>query len=149
MATHEPRDSDFKERVHLSFGRQRFMRTLGARLTAVAAGVVEIDLPHREELTQQHGYLHAGAVAAVLDSACGYAAYSLADATTAVLTVEYKINLVAPAITTVKARGYVLKRGNTLTVCRAEAVSTGEERERLFAAMTATIMEIRNSDVTA
>jgi len=84
-----------------------------------------------------------------VDSACGYAAYSLADATSAVLTVEYKINLVAPAITTVKARGYVLKRGNTLTVCRAEAVSTGEERERLFAAMTATIMEIRNSDVTA
>jgi uncharacterized protein (TIGR00369 family) len=149
MATHEPRDSDFKERVQLSFGQQRFMRTLGARLTAVAAGVVEIDLPHREELTQQHGYLHAGAVAAVLDSACGYAAYSLADATSAVLTVEYKINLIAPAITTVKARGYVLKRGNTLTVCRAEAVSTGEERERLFAAMTATIMEIRNSDVTA
>ncbi len=149
MARHEPRDSDFKERVQLSFGRQRFMQTLGARLTAVGAGVVEIDLPHREELTQQHGYLHAGAVAAVLDSACGYAAYSLADATSAVLTVEYKINLVAPAITTVKARGYVLKRGNTLTVCRAEAVSTGEERERLFAAMTATIMEIRNSDVTA
>jgi uncharacterized protein (TIGR00369 family) len=149
MATHEPRDSDFKERVQFSFGRQRFMQTLGARLTAVDAGMVEIELPHREELTQQHGYLHAGAVAAVLDSACGYAAYSLVDATSGVLTVEYKINLIAPAITTVKARGYVLKRGNTLTVCRAEAVSAGEERERLFAAMTATIMEIRNSDVTA
>jgi uncharacterized protein (TIGR00369 family) len=149
MATHKPRDPDFKERVQLSFGRQRFMQTLGARLAAVDAGTVEIELPHREELTQQHGYLHAGAVAAVLDSACGYAAYSLFDATSAVLTVEYKINLIAPAITTVTARGYVLKRGNTLTVCRAEAVSTGEERERLFAAMTATIMEIRNSEVIA
>jgi acyl-coenzyme A thioesterase PaaI-like protein len=85
----------------------------------------------------------------VLDSACGYAAYSLADATSGVLTVEYKINLIAPAVTTVKARGYVLKRGKTLTVCRAEAVSTSEERERLLAAMTATIMEIRNGDVTA
>jgi uncharacterized protein (TIGR00369 family) len=144
-----PHESDFRQRVQSSFERQRFMQTLGARLTAVDAGMVEIELPHRDELTQQHGYLHAGAVAAVLDSACGYAAYSLFDAGSAVLTVEYKINLIAPATTTVKARGYVLKKGKTLTVCRAEALSTGEEPDRVLAAMTATIMEIRNSDVTA
>lgn len=95
---------DALERVHASFGRQQFMVLLGARLVRVEPGEVEIELPHEERLTQQHGYTHAGAVATVLDSACGYAALTLMDEGAAVLTVEFKISLLAPTAGTVLAR---------------------------------------------
>src|SRR5215510_8281625 len=107
---------DFENRVRKSFARQAFMSTLGATLTRVEPGAVEIRLPIRPEVSQQHGFVHAGAVAAIGDSACGYAALSLMPADTGVLAVEYKINLMAPAVGEVLiARGRVLRAGRTLS----------------------------------
>ena len=126
----EPRDPDFRARVHDSFARQNFMAFIGARLGAVEPGAVEIELPLRPELEQQHGYAHAGAAWAIADSAAGYASQSLMAADEGVLTVELKINLLAPAEgDRLVARGRVERAGWRLTVARAEvcAVSGGEE----------------------
>ncbi|HKY05280.1 MAG TPA: PaaI family thioesterase, partial [Blastocatellia bacterium] len=97
MTTFTPRSSRYEERVRESFARQRLMATIGARLASVTPGAVEIELPYRADLTQQNGYLHAAIVAAIVDSACGYAAYTLMPDGSDVLTVEFKVNLVAPA----------------------------------------------------
>ena len=97
MDTPVPQDSAFEKRVRKSFLRQKVMNTIGAHMLTVAPGVVEIELPYHLGLTQQDGYLHAGVVTTIADSACGYAAYSLLAADTAVLTVEFKVNLLAPA----------------------------------------------------
>jgi len=132
-----------EQRVRLSFSNQAFMSTLGAELTVVGQGVVEIRLPFSSKLTQQHGYLHAGAVTAVLDSACGYAALSLAPDDKDVLTVEFKQNLLAPAAGEVLvARAHVKRAGKTLTVCTADAFAITDSREKLVATMLATIMTI-------
>jgi uncharacterized protein (TIGR00369 family) len=93
----DPEAPDIEARVRASFARQRVMRTLGAELAVIGPGRVEIELPFREDLTQQHGFIHAGIVSAIADSACGYAAFTLMPARAAVLTVEFKINLLAPA----------------------------------------------------
>ncbi|HXJ90821.1 MAG TPA: PaaI family thioesterase [Candidatus Binatia bacterium] len=119
------------------------MSTLGAELTVVGQGVVEIRLPFSSKLTQQHGYLHAGAVTAVLDSACGYAALSLAPDDKDVLTVEFKQNLLAPAAGEVLvARAHVKRAGKTLAVCAADAFAITDSKEKLVATMLATIMNI-------
>lgn len=125
------------------------METLGARLTSVAPGAVEIEFRFREDLTQQHGFLHAGAVTAAVDSACGYAALSLMDPDAAVLTVEYKVNLLAPAAgERFLARGRVVRPGRTLTVCAGEVVALEGDEERTIALMQATMMAVRGrSDV--
>src|SRR5882724_3925195 len=113
-----PADPDFEARVRDSFARQRVMATLGARIIRVAAGEVDLELPFREDLTQQHGFLHAGIVTTLVDSACGYAALSLMDRESAVLSVEYKVNLLAPAVgDRMRAVGRVIKPGRTLLVC--------------------------------
>src|SRR5262249_23456018 len=133
------------ERVRASYGKQRAMATLGARLARVAPGAVEIELPFREDLTQQHGFLHAGVITTIADSACGYAAYSLMPADAAVLTVEYKINLVSPAAgERFVARGRVVKAGATITVCAAEVFAMQEGREKLVALMQATMIALRD-----
>jgi len=132
-----------EERVRRSFSNQAFMSTLGAELTVVGQGVVEIRLPFSSKLTQQHGYLHAGAVTAVLDSACGYAALSLAPDDKDVLTVEFKQNLLAPAAGELLiARAQVKRAGKTLTVCTADAFAITGSKEKLVATMLATIMNI-------
>jgi uncharacterized protein (TIGR00369 family) len=114
-------DPHVQERITTSFGRQGLMRHLGARLTHVSSGRVHIELPGRPEVTQQHGYFHAGATSAIADSAGGYAALTLCPDNTEVLTVEYKINLIAPAVGHhLEAIGTVVKSGRTLTVCRLE-----------------------------
>ncbi len=116
------------------------MATLGARLERVAPGEVAIGLDPSAALTQQHGFLHAGVVAAIADSACGYAALTLAPAGHEVLAVEFKINLLAPALVApLSARGRVLRRGRTLTVCLAEVVAPGPP-ERLVATMLSTVI---------
>ena len=121
------------------------MTTIGARLTSIAAGAVEIRLPYRAELTQQHGFLHAGAVASALDSACGYAAFSLMPERSGVLTIEYKINLLAPARgDELIARGRVIRAGRTITVCQAEGSMLLDGTETPIATMTATVMTIRD-----
>ena len=140
---HAPADPDFETRVRDSFARQRAMATLGARLARVAPGEVDIELPYRADLTQQHGYLHAGIVATVLDSACGYAAFTLMPATATVLSVEFKTNLLAPAAgETFVARGRVLRSGRTITVCEASGIMREGGRETAVAHMLGTMMAL-------
>jgi uncharacterized protein (TIGR00369 family) len=130
MSAPSPRDPDFAARVRASFARQRFMALLGAEVVAVGPGAVEIALPLRPELSQQHGYAHAGAAWAIADSAAGYAAQTLMGPADGVLTVELKINLLAPARgARLVARGRVERAGRRLTVARAEvsAVENGAE----------------------
>ena len=132
-----------EERVRRSFSGQAFMSTLGAELTVVGQGRVEIRLPFATQLTQQHGYLHAGAVISVLDSACGYAALSLAADDKEVLTVELKVNLLAPAAGEVLvAKAQVKRAGRTLTVCTADAFAITGSEEKVVATMLATIMTV-------
>ena len=126
-------DAILHARIAASFDRQGLMRHLGARLTVVRPGEVRIELPIRPEVTQQHGYFHAGATSAIADSAGGYAALTLFPDQAEVLTVEYKINLIAPAQGDhLDAVGTVLKSGRTLTVCRLEVFAvTGTERSTI------------------
>jgi len=103
------------------------MQLIGARLDAVEPGVVEISIPFREDLTQQDGFIHAGIVTTILDSACGYAAFTLMPAASSVLSVEFKVNLLAPAKgSTISARAEVKRAGRTLTVCSADAFADGK-----------------------
>lgn len=120
-AAFAPRDPDYRDRVFASFARQNFMALLGARVVSVAPGAVEIELPLRAELEQQHGYAHAGAAWSIADSAAGYASQSLMAADEGVLTVELKINLLAPAKgARLVARGRVERAGRRLVVARAD-----------------------------
>ena len=144
MPPFEPQDPDFARAVRESFAAQRVMATLGAELSQVAPGAIEIQLPFRADLTQQHGFLHAGVVATVLDSACGYAAFSLMPRGAGVLTVEFKTNLLAPARGELLiARGTVIRSGRTITVCQAEALMRSGGVETPVAMMVATIMTVR------
>lgn len=127
--------------VRESFARQGIMQTLGATLTRVASGECEIALPFRPELSQQHGFFHAGVVSTIADSAAGYAAYSLFSAGSSVLTVEFKINLLAPADgEKLRATGRVIKHGRTLTICEMQAYITKGKEEKLCAHGTSTLM---------
>ena len=143
MSTFAPPDPDYATRVHRSFAEQRAMATIGASLGAVDPGAVDVVLPFREDLTQQDGFLHAGIVAAVADSACGYAAHTLMPATARVLSVEFKLNLLAPAVgERLEARGRVIRAGRTITVCRADVLAITGKEEKLIATMTGTMMTV-------
>ena len=143
----EPRTPDFAERVRDSFARQGVMATLGAALVRVAPGEVEIGLDWAPGLTQQHGFLHAGVVSTALDSACGYAGFSLMPADAGVLTIEFKINLLAPARgQRFRLVGRVLKPGRTITVTEGQAFAIDDGREKLIATMNATLMTITGRD---
>jgi len=136
---------DFEKRVRESFERQAFMSTLGAALTQVGPGAVEIRLPIRPQLSQQHGFVHAGVVASIGDSACGYAAFSLMPVETGVLAVEYKINLMAPAVGEVLiARARVVRAGRNLSVCQAEIAAVAGGKERAVALLVSTVMTVRD-----
>ena len=142
-----PQDPAFAERVRASFAKQGAMHTLGATLTGLAPGRAIIELPWQQSLTQQHGFLHAGMVAAALDSACGYAASTLMPAEAGVLTIEYKINLLAPAQgQRFRMEGLVVKPGRTITVAEGRAYADDNVREKLIATMTATLMTITGRD---
>jgi uncharacterized protein (TIGR00369 family) len=134
-------DPDFETRVRRSFAEQRVMATIGASLGAVEAGVADVLLPFREDLTQQDGFIHAGIVATIADSACGYAAYTLMPSTSRVLSIEFKLNLLSPAVgERLEARGRVLRSGKTITVCRADVAAISGTTEKLVATMTGTMM---------
>jgi uncharacterized protein (TIGR00369 family) len=121
LATFEPRDPDFERRVRASFARQSAMRLLGVALERVEPGAVDLALPFRADLTQQHGFLHAGIATAVVDSACGYAALSLMEPGAAVLSVEFKVQLLSPARGAwFRALGRVVRAGRTLSVVTGE-----------------------------
>lgn len=138
-----PSDAEYASRVQASFESQAVMRLIGASLGKVVPGEVEIHLPFREDLTQQHGFLHAGITTTILDNACGFAAYSLMPADASVLSVEFKVNLLSPAKGKwLVARGAVLKPGRTITVCSGEVYAVDEE-PKLIASMMATMMMLQ------
>jgi|SRR6478735_9231485 len=140
-----PRDPDFEQRVRASYARQAAMATLGATLSQVAPGQVVIELPFRPDLTQQHGFLHAGVVTTAMDSACGYAAMSLMERGAAVLSVEFKVNLLAPARgVRFRASGRVVRAGRNLTVVTGEFRAVDGAGDPLVAMMTATMMAVRD-----
>jgi len=138
---HHPCDPDFAARVRDSFHRQQAMALIGASMPVVEAGYTEIHLPHKPEVTQQHGFIHGGVVGMIADSAAGYAANTLTPADASVLTVEYKMNLLAPADGELLiAQGTVLKYGRTLTVTRGEVFAVKDGKKTLCAVMQQTIM---------
>lgn len=135
---------DYEARVRESFARQKVMQTFGAELARVSHGTVEIEMPYRAELTQQHGFLHAGVISTVLDSACGYAAYSVMPPEAAVLTIEFKVNLLAPGRgERFLFRGSVTKPGRTIIVADGQAYGIGADGSaKLVATMTGTMMTV-------
>jgi len=133
----------FERKVRESFGRQAFMATIGAQMTAVGVGSVEIRISFNSGLTQQNSFIHAGVITSILDSACGYAALSVAPEEAEVLSVEFKVNLLAPAVgESFIARAQVKRAGRTLTVCTADAFALNQGSEKLVATMQATIMNM-------
>ena len=139
----EPLDPSFETRVRDSFARQTAMRTLGITIHRIAPGEIELRMPYASNYTQQHGYMHAGTMTTALDSACGYAAFTLMPANAEVLTVEFKTNLLAPA----KGQSFrfaaaVIKPGRTITVCEARAYALDDGKDRLVATMTGTLMAL-------
>ena len=141
----QPRDPAFAARVRASFARQKAMVLIGARLTVVEPGYTEIALAYRPELTQQKAFVHGGILGMIADSACGYAAYSLMPATSSLVTVEYKINILAPARTDLVARGEVIRPGRTLTVTRGEVY---DAQGRHIATMQQTLMMLADTPDT-
>jgi uncharacterized protein (TIGR00369 family) len=140
-----PKNSEFAADVANNFAHQPVMSLIGARLARVEPGAVEIELPFRADLTQQDGYLHAGVITTVADSAAGYAAYTLMPAGSRVLSIEFKVNLLRPARGELfVARAEVIKAGRTLTVVRADVFAGREHSEReLIATMQGTMMCLR------
>lgn len=138
---------DAAARIRASFARQSFMSLLGAELARVEPGVVEIAIARRNDLLQQHGFLHAGVLTSLLDSACGYSALTIMDGESGVMSIEFKVNLLAPAAgDRFLVRGEVLKAGRTVVVCRGDAFALEGERPRLVAAMQASMMAVRGRD---
>jgi uncharacterized protein (TIGR00369 family) len=143
MMAFQPRDPDFETKVRSSFARQTAMETLGASLLSVLPGAVEIEMPFDAGLGQQHGFVHGGIVTAILDSACGHAAFSLSAPDTAILTVEYKVNFLAPAKgQRFVARGQVVRPGGTISVCKGDVVAFDRDEERVVATMLSTMMSM-------
>lgn len=140
-----PKDPAFEERVTKSFGMQAVMRTMSIDLVRVVPGMVDLAMPFNKAFTQQHGFVHAGVTTAALDSACAYAAFSLMAPDAAVLTVEFKTTLIAPAKgLRFRFQGTVVKPGRNLSFCEGRAWAVHEESEALIASMTATIMALHD-----
>lgn len=147
MPAFEPKAPDFRTRVEASFARQAAMASLGVTIERLEAGEIDLAMPYNAAYSQQHGFVHAGIMATALDSACGYAAFSLMPEDAAVLTVEFKTNLLAPAKgERFTFHGQVIKPGRTITVCEARAFAHDGGANRLVATMTATLMAIFSRD---
>lgn len=141
MTSFQIQDADFERRIRESFARQQVMQLIGAQLSLVEPGAVDIELPFRQDLTQQNGYIHAGVLTTLVDSACGYAAYTLMPAGSEVLSVEFKVNLLRPAAGEFfVAEGRVLKAGKTLTVARGDVYGLEADQRKLVATMLATLI---------
>ena len=144
MSHHQPLNPAYDACVRSSFSQQRIMEFIGAILTSVNPGQIIIELPCRPDLTQQHGYIHAGIVTTIVDSACGYAAFSLMPENAGVLTVEYKVNFLSPAQgERLIARGRVVKPGRTIFVCSGDVTVIQKGQEKSVATMLATMMSIQ------
>jgi uncharacterized protein (TIGR00369 family) len=132
-----------EEKIRSNFGSQLFMTTIAAALSSVGRGSVEIRFPFSQKLTQQNGYIHAGVITSIMDSACGYAALSLAPEDADVLSVEFKVNLLSPAIgDSFLTRAHVKRSGKTLAVCSADAFAIQRGNEKLIATMLATMIHV-------
>ena len=143
-ADFKPANPDFAQRVRASFARQGVMAHIGAKLGLVEAGRVQIRLPFSERLSQQHGFFHGGITTTIADSACGYSGFTLMPAEASVLTIEYKVNFLAPADGELLiATGHVVKPGRTVIVCHADVIVHKGGSERLCATMTETMMVMR------
>ncbi|TFZ07120.1 PaaI family thioesterase [Ramlibacter henchirensis] len=143
----QPADPGFEARVRASFARQTAMTTIGATMVRAEPGEVEVQLPWAAHLTQQHGFLHGGIIGAALDSACGYAGSTLMPAEVGVLSIEYKINFVAPARgQRFRMVGTVVKPGRTITVVEGRAFAVEDGREKLVATMSTTLMVVAGRD---
>lgn len=142
--TETPAADDYETRLRASFARQQVMKTIGAELTRVSPGTVEIEMPYAASLTQQHGFIHAGIISTALDSACGFAAFSVMPADAAVLTIEFKTNMLSPGRgERFLFRGSVTKPGRTIIVADGQAYAYNADGEaKLVATMTATIMTV-------
>ena len=139
----EPRDTDYHARVEKSFSEQAVMRTINASIASLGVGEIEIEFPYQAGLTQQNGFIHAGIVSTVLDSACGYAAYSLMPAEASILTIEFKVNLLSPAKGDYfRGYGKVKKPGRNITFAEAELYAFSDQGEKLVATMTGTLMAL-------
>ncbi|HZN39734.1 MAG TPA: PaaI family thioesterase [Planctomycetota bacterium] len=144
MRAFTPADETWEARVRASFARQQVMATLGITLRRLAPGEVDLEVPFQQALVQQHGFLHAGVLATMADSACGYAALTLMPADAGVLSIEFKINMMAPAKgERFTARAVVLRAGRNITVCEADVVAIGSGSEKVVARMLATMMTVR------
>lgn len=143
MNEFKPIDPNYEARVRSSFEKQGVMKTIGAALTKVAPGEVVIEFSYDPSLTQQHRYIHAGVVTAVVDSACGYAAFTLMPPDSEVLTIEYKVNFMSPAKgERFKGIGKVVRTGRTITVCSGDVVAIEKGKEKVVATMLATMMSV-------
>jgi len=141
MAKFEALNPSFAKEVNDSFARQSIMSLIDARLTNIEPGRIDISLPFRGDLTQQHGYLHAGIITTIADSACGYAAYTLMPPDSEVLSIEFKINLLRPGKgDSFVARAEVLRPGKTVTAVRADVFALSNDKETLIATMQGTMM---------
>ena len=138
---------DFEERVRKSFARQSVMATIGAELTVVTPGTVEIEMAYSPTLTQQHGFLHAGIISTALDSACGYAAYTVIEPEASILTIEFKVNLMSPGRgERFLFRGEITKPGSTIIVADGRGYAIGEGPAKLIASMTGSMMVVRGRE---
>lgn len=143
-----PKNPDYQQRVKDSFNRQQAMKTMGIELIKVYAGEVQLYLPYRPEHTQQHGFMHAGVITTAMDSACGYAAFSLMPADASVLSVEFKTNLLAPAKGDgFEIIGHVIKPGRTITVSEGQAFAVSGHSRKLVATMSCTLMAVYNPEL--
>ncbi len=140
---YSPMDENFETRIRTSFEKQGIMHTIGGQLLKVEPGEVQIELPFSEALTQQHGFIHAGILTTIVDSACGYAASTLMPFASEVLTVEYKVNFISPAKgENFLAIGRVVKPGRSLTVCRGEVLVKDGSEYKTVVLMQTTMMTI-------
>ena len=143
----EQQSGDFNARIRASFAKQGAMALLGAELTHIQQGVVEIELGYRPDLTQQHGFLHAGVISAALDSACTYAAYTMIEPDVSILTIEFKVNLLSPGkVHRFLFRGEITKPGSNTIVADGRAYAIGDGPAKLIASMTGTKMALRGRE---
>ncbi len=142
----KPKSDMYKKKEQDSFDRQNFMKLINAKLVDVQPGFCEIHVPYDENLTQQHGFFHAGVISTVADNTAGYAAFSLMEENSSVLTVEFKINLISPGDGELLiGKSNVLKNGRTLTICKSEVFVIKNGKEKLCAVAQLTLIELKNS----
>lgn len=141
----KPKYNHFEKKVRESFGRQKFMELIHAKLIKIAPGFCEIHIPFDLTLTQQHGFFHAGIISTVADNAAGYASFSLMEESSSILTVEFKLNLLSPGDGEMLiGRSNVVRNGRTLTVCRSDVFIMKNGKEKLCAASQSTLIELKN-----